>query len=414
MPDSWDTLWIDVNLATMTGSSLGIIEDGAIASREGRIAWAGREADLPRERGHGPANEVIRCGGAWLTPGLIDCHTHIVFGGDRLGDFRRRTSGESYEAVARSGGGILSTVYATRQAGNEQLVAGAVKRARELAAWGVTMIEVKSGYGLDRETELRMLHVAASLASKVPADISPTLLAAHAVPPEYDGRQGDYVRAVVEDILPAALDQGLATAVDVFCEGVAFTPDEARTVLEAGIAAGLHGRLHADQLSDQAGGELAAAAGARSADHLEHLSREGVRAMAAAGVTAVLLPGAAYTLGASRMPPVPALREAGVPMALATDANPGSSPITNVGVVLNLGCVLFGLTPEEALRGFTCSAARVLAIEDERGTLEPGKRARFRDLEHQRPRGALLLGRPKPASQPRKGRKTRLAHKPLT
>ena len=377
MPEEpWDRLWTEVNLATMTGRSLGIIAEGAIASAGGRIAWVGREADLPACR-KATTPEVLRCGGAWLTPGLIDCHTHIVFGGDRTGDFRRRLRGESYEEIARAGGGIMSTVRATRETSNDELAAGAVARAKELAAWGVTTIEVKSGYGLDLETELRMLEVAASLPRHLPVDISPTLLAAHAIPAEYRHRRSEYVRLIVGEIIPAAVRQGHATAVDAFCDNIAFTSAETRTVLEAGIAAGLHGRLHADQLSDQDGGTLAAATGARSADHVEYLSQGGVQAMASAGVSAVLLPGAAYTLGADRRPPVDALRRAGVNMALATDANPGSSPITNVGVILNLGCIQFGLTPEEALLGFTCAAAEVLAMRDDRGTLEPGKCADF-------------------------------------
>ena len=375
MPEPrWDRLWTDVHLATMTDQSLGIVRNGAIAASDGRIAWVGPAAELSAPPDH-LAAEVIPCEGAWLTPGLIDCHTHIVFGGDRTGDFRRRLHGESYEQIARAGGGIMSTVRATRAASNEELTAGAATRARELSAWGVTTIEVKSGYGLDLDTELRMLEVAAGLTRHVPADILPTLLAAHTIPPEYAGRRNDYVHLVVNKVIPAALEQGHATAIDVFCEDIAFTPDESRAILEAGIAAGLHGRLHADQLTDQGGGALAAAVGARSADHLEHLSRDGVHAMAEADVCAVLLPGAAYTLGADRRPPVGTLRRAGVTMALATDANPGSSPISNVGMILNLGCILFGLTPEEALFGFTAAAAKVLGLEGDRGTLEPGRRA---------------------------------------
>lgn len=370
----WDRLWTGVELATMTDTALGIVRGGAIAAAGGRIAWVGREADLPADA-RGRAAEVIHCGGAWMTPGLIDCHTHIVFGGDRSGDFRRRLQGQSYAEIARAGGGIMSTVRETRRASNEELTRGAVRRGRELAGWGVTTIEVKSGYGLDLEAELRMLEVAAALGHHLPADISPTLLAAHTVPQEYAGRRRDYLRLVVDEIVPAALQQGHATAIDVFCEDIAFTPEESRAVLEAGISAGLHGRIHADQLSDLGGGALAAAVGARSADHLEYLSPHGVGAMAAAGVCAVLLPGAAYTLGADRRPPVSAMRRAGVTMAVATDANPGSSPITNVGIILNLACIQFGLTPEEALLGFTSAAARVLGMDNDRGTLEPGKRA---------------------------------------
>lgn len=375
MPEPrWDRLWTDVHLATMTDPSLGIVRNAAIAASDGRIAWVGRAADLPAPPDH-LAAEVIPCAGAWLTPGFIDCHTHIVFGGDRTGDFRRRLRGESYAEIARAGGGIMSTVRATRAASSEVLTASAAARATELSAWGVTTIEVKSGYGLDLDTELRMLEVAAGLAQHVPADISPTLLAAHTVPPEYAHRRADYVRLIVDEIIPAALEQGHATAVDVFCEDLAFTPDESRVILEAGITAGLQGRLHADQLTDQGGGALAAAVGARSADHLEYLSLDGVHAMAEADVCAVLLPGAAYTLGADRRPPVATLRRAGVTMALATDANPGSSPITHVGVILNLGCIVFGLTPEEALFGFTAAAAKVLGLERDRGTLERGRRA---------------------------------------
>ncbi len=372
--ERWDRLWTGVELATMTDAGLGIVPDGAIAAAGGRIAWVGREEALP-PGARGKAAEVIPCGGAWMTPGLIDCHTHIVFGGDRSNDFRRLLQGRSYAEIARAGGGIMSTVRATRRASSEELTRRAAARGRELADWGVTTIEVKSGYGLDVETELRMLEVAASLREHLRADISPTLLAAHSVPTEYAGRRGDYLRLVVEEILPAALQQGHAMSIDVFCEDIAFTPAESRLVLEAGISAGLDGRVHADQLSDLGGGALAAAVGARSADHLEYLSREGVEAMAAAGVSAVLLPGAAYTLGAERKPPVDALRRAGVAMAVATDANPGSSPITCVGMILNLACIQFGLTPEEALLGFTSAAAQVLGMHDDRGTLEPGKRA---------------------------------------
>lgn len=371
---AWDRLWIGANLATMTDAAMGIVEDGALAAKDGRIAWVGRARDLPRDA-RTRAKHMVECDGAWMTPGLIDCHTHLVFGGDRTGDFRRRLGGESYEEIARAGGGIWSTVLATRRASSRELAESASARARELTAWGVTTIEIKSGYGLDVETELKMLDVAAGLGRSLPVDVSPTLLAAHALPPEYAGRRAEYVQHVVQDMIPAAVEQGHATAVDVFCEGIAFSPAESRTVLEAGLAAGLHARVHADQLSDTGGGALAASVEARSADHLEHLSSEGVAAMAATDVAAVLLPGAAYTLGADRKPPVGALRRAGATLALATDANPGSSPITNVGMILNLACLLFGTTPAEALTGFTRAAAKVLGLEDDRGALERGKRA---------------------------------------
>lgn len=408
----WDRLWTGVNLATMTDPALGTIEDGAIAVAGGRIAWLGKAADLPTiASAYGPgeaadgsgepadgsgeavagsagaaassavaaaqplARKIVHCDGAWMTPGLIDCHTHIVFGGDRVDEFRRRLHGESYEEIALSGGGIWSTVRATRRASVEELAAGAVARARELMAWGVATVEVKSGYGLDVETELKMLDAAAQVGVRLPLDVRPTLLAAHALPPEFAGRRDEYVRLVVERVVPAALEQGIACAVDAFCEEIAFSPGETRAVLRAGLAGGLHARLHADQLSDGGGGALAASVGARTADHLEYLSAAGVASMSAAGVTAVLLPGAAYTLQSTRKPPVSAMRQAGVAMAVATDANPGSSPITNVGAVLNMACVLFGLTPEEALRGFTAVAARALELECDRGTLAPGMRA---------------------------------------
>ena len=400
----------------MTDPGLGILKDGAVAVQEGRIAWIGPAAEL-RDAGvltGAPAAKlrdagslartataelpdaeaaagavavpdarvaagapVVRCGGCWLTPGLVDCHTHLVFAGSRADEFRRRLHGESYEEIARSGGGILSTVRATRAASRTELAKSAAARLRDLAAWGVTTAEIKSGYGLDLETELKMLAAAAEASRELPVDVTPTLLAAHAVPPEYSGRRSAYVDLVVREVLPAAVDQGLAEGVDVFCEEIAFTAAEARRVLEAGIAAGLRGHVHADQLSDGGGGALAATVGARSADHLEHLSQRGVEAMAERDVSAVLLPGAAYALGSDRAPPVAALREAGVSMAVATDANPGSSPFTHVGAILNLACRLFGLTPEEALLGFTAAAAKVLGLAEDRGALEVGKRADF-------------------------------------
>lgn len=381
----WDTLWTGVHLATMTGPGLGVIRDGAVASLGDRIAWVGKAADLPRAgdrdaavdepRWDRLARDVVHCGGAWATPGLIDCHTHIVFGGDRADEFRRRLRGESYEAIARAGGGIWSTVKATRRASVRELANTAAARAEELMAWGVTTVEVKSGYGLDTKTELKMLEAAAKVGRRLPLDVVPTLLAAHALPPEFAENRAEYLRLVTEEMIPAALEQGVATAVDVFCERVAFSADESRTVLEAGMARGLNGRIHADQLADTGGGKLAASVKASSADHLEYLSDEGAAAMAAAGVAAVLLPGAAYTLRETRAPPVDALRREGVPIAVATDANPGSSPITNVGMILNLACIQFGLVPEEALRGITRSAAQVLDLDSDRGTLEVGKRA---------------------------------------
>jgi imidazolonepropionase len=333
----------------------------------------------PRGELPGPAEalarEVRSAGGGWITPGLIDCHTHLVFGGDRSDEFERRLRGATYAEIAREGGGILSTVRATRAAGEDGLVASARRRLRRLLRDGVTTVEIKSGYGLDLDSELAMLRAARRLGREEPVEVVATLLAAHAVPPEYANRRGAYVEHVVQDILPAAARAGLMDAVDAFLEGIAFDAAEVGRVFEAAAALGLPVRLHADQLEDGGGAALAARHGALSADHLEHTSEAGVEAMAAARTVAVLLPGAWYTLREARKPPVEAFRRHGVPMALATDANPGSSPILSLLLVLNMGCTLFGLTPEEALAGVTRHAARALGVEHDRGTLETGKRA---------------------------------------
>ncbi len=373
-PPEWDRVWVGADLACMTDPLLGIVEDGAVAARNGRIAWIGPAACLPPE--HLLVGvQVVELQGGWLTPGFIDCHTHLVFAGSRADEFRRRLRGASYEEIARAGGGIRSTVRATRAASQRELADGAATRLGDLGAWGVTTVEIKSGYGLDVDTELKMLEAAAEAGRGLPVDVAPTLLAAHAVPPEYEGRRSAYVDLVIGEVLPAALERGLATGVDVFCEKIAFSVEDARAVLGAGIAAGLRGHVHADQLSDGGGGALAAEVGANSADHLEHLSPQGVEAMAEADVSAVLLPGAAHALRARRVPPVQALRDAGVPMAVATDANPGSSPFTNVGMILNMACTLFGLTPEEALLGMTSAAAKALGVDADAGVLAVGKRA---------------------------------------
>lgn len=375
-PSGWDRLWTEVHLARMTDPELGLLRDGAIASKDGRIAWIGPAAHLPPPARRGGVR-TTRCGGAWMTPGLVDCHTHVVFAGDRTDEFRRRLHGESYADIARAGGGIQATVRATRAASVRELAASAATRVQDLMAWGVTTVEIKSGYGLDLKTELKMLEAAAEVGRALPVDVVPTLLAAHAVPAEYAGRRAAYVNLVVQEIVPAAAERGLAAGVDVFCEEIAFSREEARAVLRAGIEAGLHGRVHADQLSDGGGGLLAAQVGARSADHLEFLSAQGVEAMARQDVAAVLLPGAAHALGERRVPPVQALRDAGATIAVATDANPGSSPFTNVGMILNLACTRFRLTPEEALLGFTAAAAKALGIEAGAGALEAGKQADF-------------------------------------
>jgi imidazolonepropionase len=369
---TWDSLCTNVNLATMAegGAPYGAIENGALATKDGRIAWLGAAAHLP----HRDAGEVIDGGGGWLTPGLIDCHTHLVFAGDRSGEFEQRLTGVSYEEIARSGGGIARTVAATRLAPSHELEASAGRRLACLLADGVTTVEIKSGYGLDRATEIKMLEVARRLGKAHPVDVATTFLGAHALPKEYANDRAGYLDLVCTRVLPEVAERGLADAVDAFCEGIAFAPDEVARVFETARAFGLSLKLHADQLSDLGGAALAARFGALSADHLEYASEAGIRAMADAGTVAVLLPGAFYTLRERQRPPVELFRRHGVPIALATDCNPGSSPVTSLLVILNLACNLFGLTPEEALAGVTRHAARALGLDD-RGTLAVGKRA---------------------------------------
>jgi imidazolonepropionase len=369
---TWDSLWTNVNLATMAegGAPYGAVENGALAIRDGRIAWVGAASELP----HRDAGEVIDGAGGWLTPGLIDCHTHLVFAGDRSGEFEQRLQGVSYEEIARAGGGIARTVEATRAASHAELHDAAARRLACLLAEGVTTIEIKSGYGLDRATEVRTLEVARGLGASHPVDVRTTFLGAHALPREIGADRAGYLDLVCTQVLPEVAGRGLADAVDAFCEGIAFTPGEVAQVFQAARALGLPVKLHADQLSDLGGAALAARFGALSADHLEYASEEGIRAMAAAGTVAVLLPGAFYTLRERQKPPVELFRRHGVPMALATDCNPGSSPIVSILAILNLACTLFGLTPEEALAGVTRHAARALGLGD-RGTLAVGKRA---------------------------------------
>jgi imidazolonepropionase len=369
---TWDSLLINVNLATMTEGKApyGAIEQGALAIAQGRIAWIGAAADLP----HRDAAAILDGEGGWLTPGLIDCHTHLVFAGDRSGEFEQRLMGVAYEEIARAGGGIARTVAATRQASHAELEAAGRRRLAALMAEGVTTVEIKSGYGLDRDTEIRMLEVARALGEANPVDVRTTFLGAHALPREYADDRSGYLDLVCERVLPEVARRKLADAVDAFCEGIAFNPDEVAHVFETARALGLPVKLHADQLSDLGGAALAARFGALSADHLEYANEAGIRAMAAAGTVAVLLPGAFYTLRERQKPPVELCRRHKVSMALATDCNPGSSPITSLRAILNLACNLFGLTPEEALAGVTRHAARALGLAD-RGTLEIGKRA---------------------------------------
>lgn len=371
---TWDLLLTNGHVATMRDDAdrpYGAVRDGAVAISDGRIAWVGRRSDLPTR----DAERTVNLGGAWVTPGLIDCHTHLVFGGDRVGEFEARLNGATYEELARAGGGILSTVSATRSASDAELLESGRGRLAELTTRGVTTVEIKSGYGLDVETELRMLQVARRLGRQEDVRVVTTLLGAHALPPEFAGDRDGYLDLVCEEMVPRAAEAGLADAVDAFCEEIAFTPQECARVFAAAGRHGLPVRLHADQRTDQGAAGLAAAHGALSADHLEHTSEDGVMAMAAAGTVAVLLPGAAHFLGDETAPPVASFRRHGVPMAVATDLNPGSSPLRSPTLAMSLACTLFGLTPEEALTGMTRSAARALGLGGVVGTVTPGATA---------------------------------------
>ena len=362
--------------ARLAGGADGtpVVEDAALAWSDGHIVFAGPRAGLPS--GLEPRQHVA-AGGALLTPGLVDCHTHLVFAGHRAGEFAQRLEGASYEAIARAGGGILSTVRATRAAGEDGLLGASLPRARQLLADGVTTLEIKSGYGLETSTELAMLRVARRIGPMLGVAVRTTFLGAHALPPEYAGRADDYVSLVCEEMLPAVAAEGLADAVDAYCEGIGFGPDQVRRVFSAARALGLPVKLHADQLSDLGGAGLAAAEfAALSADHIEYTSDAGVQAMAAAGTVAVLLPGAYYALRETRLPPIDLLRRHGVPMAVATDLNPGTSPLLSLRLAMGMACTLFRLTPLEALRGATVHAARALGLRD-RGVLAAGQRADF-------------------------------------
>ncbi len=372
----WDTLWLDVRLATMEESrgAYGVIDDGALGVSDGHIVFCGGRGDLPDHAG-ALAREVCRLDGRWMTPGLIDCHTHLVYGGDRADEFEARLQGVSYEELLKAGHGILSTVRATRAAGCDALVDAALPRLDALLAEGVTTIEIKSGYGLDFDTECIMLSAARRLQTLRPVSIVTTFLGAHALPPEFDDRRHDYVEFVCETVMPHVAASGLADAVDVFCEHVAFTATETDRILARARHLGLPVKLHAGQLSECGAVEVAARHGALSCDHLEYLSPEGAQAMACAGTVAVLLPGAAYVLRADTMPPVDLMRRHNLPMAVSTDSNPGSSPVTSLLLMLNMAATLFLLTPEEALAGVTRQAARALGLLRDRGTLSVGKRA---------------------------------------
>ena len=363
-------VWDNARIATMDPKlpGLGVIEGGAIAARGKQIVFVGPAGELPAFT----SCERTDCQGAWITPGLVDCHTHLVFAGDRAAEFEMRLAGASYEELARAGGGILSTVRSTRSAEVEGLVEASLPRLDRLLADGVTTIEIKSGYGLDADTELKQLRAARALATRRQVDVVTTFLGAHALPPEYDDKDS-YIEALCRDILPLVVSEGLADAADAFCEGIAFSPAQTERFLDAARAAGLPVKIHADQLSDQGGAELAARLGALSADHLERASEQGVAAMARAGTVAVLLPGAFYFIREEQKPPIDAFRRYGVPIAIATDCNPGSSPLTSILLAANMAATLFRLTVEECLLGTTREAARALGRSDRIGTLEPGK-----------------------------------------
>jgi len=366
-----DRVWINARLATLAADreGLGEVENGVVASLDGRIAYVGEAEDAPAFE----AGEIVDLDGRWITPGLIDPHTHLVFAGDRAHEFELRLAGASYEEIARAGGGIVSTMRATRAASEDELVQAALPRLDALIAEGVTTVEIKSGYGLSLDDEIKSLRAARALADIRRVGVSMTFLGAHALPPEYRDDPDGYIDLVCETMLPAIAARGLADAVDGFCEGIGFSPDQIRRVLEAARDHGLPVKLHAEQLSNLGGAALAAEFGALSADHLEHLDATGVAAMAASGTVATLLPGAYYFTRETKAPPIEALRAAGVPMALATDCNPGTSPLTSPLLVMNMAATLFRMTVEECLAGVTREAARALGLLHERGTLEAGK-----------------------------------------
>ena len=349
----------------------GEIANGGVAISGDRIEWVGAMSELPSELREGAAS-ILDAKDRWVTPGLIDCHTHLVFAGNRAREFEMRLQGASYEQIARGGGGIASTVRATRAATDEELFSAASKRLSTLESFGVTTVEVKSGYGLDVETELRMLRVARRLDVEHRVAVRTTFLGAHALAPEYTDDRSGYIDLICGTMIPRVMDEGLADGIDAFCEGIAFTPQECERVFAVGTQHGLPIRVHADQLSDSGGAALAARVGALSADHLEYASEAGIQAMAKSGTSAVLLPGAFYFLGEDQVPPVDALRLHGVSMAIATDLNPGSSPINSPLTAMNMACVLFGLSPEEALCGMTRNAAKVLGMSGDRGVLSAG------------------------------------------
>ena len=370
----WDRLLVDCNIATFEdspGNPLGIVENGAIGITEGKVVRVGKRTELAGFR----AKKVDALGGAWVTPGLVDCHTHLVFGGTRADEHAMRRAGATYEEIAEAGGGIASTVKRTAAASDEQLLDQSRRRLHALMRGGCTTVEVKSGYGLDPKSELRLLAIAAQLGVGEPVRVVPTLLALHALPTGQSDRRAHYVGEIVDKLIPAAAKQGLATSVDAFCETIAFTSEEVERLFKAAAHYGLRVRLHAEQLSNQHGAALAAQYRALSADHLEHLDEAGAKAMATAGTVAVLLPGAYYALQEKKKPPVALLRRHKVPIAIATDCNPGTSPLLSPTLAMNMACTLFGLTPEEAIAGMTINAARALGLAHSIGSVAAGKQA---------------------------------------
>jgi imidazolonepropionase len=370
----WDRLLIDCRIATfeeVPGNPIGVIDNGAIGIADGKIVRVGKRTELAGYR----AKQVDALGGAWVTPGLIDCHTHLVFGGTRADEHAMRRAGATYEEIAQAGGGIASTVKRTATASDEDLLEQSRRRLHALMSGGCTTVEIKSGYGLDPQSELRLVRIASELGAGDAVRVVPTLLALHALPADQRDRRAHYVSEIVDKLIPAAADQGLATSVDAFCDTIAFTPQEVERLFKAATHHGLRVRLHAEQLSNQHGAALAAQYHALSADHLEHLDEAGAKAMAAAGTVAVLLPGAFYALQENEKPPVELLRKHKVPMAVATDCNPGTSPLLSPTLAMNLACTLFGLTPEEAVAGMTINAARALGLAHSVGSIAAGKQA---------------------------------------
>ena len=369
---TFDILWTHARIATMAEGQpgLGIIENACIAAKDGRIAFVGAVSDLPADAG---AAERIDCGGRWITPGLVDCHTHLVYGGHRANEFAMRLEGATYEEISRAGGGIASSMTSTRAASEAQLVASGLKRLDHLIAEGVTTVEIKSGYGLDKETEIRCLKAARQLDHERDVGVVTSFLAAHAMPPEAKGDKDAYIDGVIRDTLPAVAELKLADAVDAFCEGIAFSPEQTARLFDAAKTYGLPVKLHADQLSNLHGAKLAAAYGALSADHLEHTDEDGVIALTKAGTVAVVLPGAYYTLRETQAPPIALFRKHGTHLALATDSNPGTSPLTSLLLTMNMGATLFRMTVDECLLGVTREGARALGKLHEVGTLEAGK-----------------------------------------